>query len=69
MAEDAWNTRDPPRVAQAYTPDSVWKNRAAFLVGREATVLFLIRKWNRELEYCTVAPGRRHFSGRLAFWL
>jgi nuclear transport factor 2 (NTF2) superfamily protein len=51
LAEDAWNSRDPERVALAYTPDSVWRNRAEFLSGREAIVQFLIRKWNRELDY------------------
>lgn len=51
MAEDAWNTRDPVRVAGAYSPDSVWRNRAEFLYGREDIVQFLVRKWNRELDY------------------
>lgn len=51
LAEDAWNTRDPERVALAYTPDSVWRNRAEFLRGREAIIQFLRRKWHRELEY------------------
>jgi len=51
LAEDAWNTRDPARVSLAYTPDSVWRNRAEFLAGREAIVQFLTRKWNRELDY------------------
>ena len=51
MAEDAWNTRDPQRVALAYTIDSVWRNRAEFFAGREAIVQFLIRKWNKELDY------------------
>ena len=50
-AEDAWNTRDPARVALAYTPDSRWRNRAEFLSGREAITAFLQRKWDRELEY------------------
>ena len=50
-AEDTWNTRDPLRVALAYTTDSVWRNRSEFLVGREAIVAFLTRKWNRELDY------------------
>jgi uncharacterized protein len=50
-AEDAWNTRDPARVALAYTPDSRWRNRAEFLTGREAIVAFLTRKWDRELDY------------------
>lgn len=51
MAEDAWNTRDPARVAGAYTPDSRWRNRAEFFAGREAIVAFLQRKWARELDY------------------
>lgn len=51
LAEDAWNGRDPVRVSLAYTPDSYWRNRAEFLVGREAIVEFLVRKWNRELDY------------------
>jgi nuclear transport factor 2 (NTF2) superfamily protein len=51
MAEDACNTRDPERVSLAYTPDSVWRNRAEFVVGREAIVRFLTRKWSRELDY------------------
>ena len=51
MAENAWNTRDPQKVALAYTPDSRWRNRAEFLVGREAIEAFLIRKWAKELDY------------------
>jgi nuclear transport factor 2 (NTF2) superfamily protein len=51
MAEDAWNTRDPERVAQAYTVDSRWRNRAEFFEGREAIIEFLRRKWAREFEY------------------
>ena len=50
-AEDAWNTRDPDRVALAYTPDSEWRNRAEFFAGRDAIREFLRRKWNRELDY------------------
>ena len=50
-AEDAWNTRDPVRVAQAYTEDTVWRNRAEFLRGRDEVVEFLTRKWQRELDY------------------
>jgi nuclear transport factor 2 (NTF2) superfamily protein len=50
-AEDAWNTRDPERVAAAYTEDSQWRNRDAFLTGRVAIVEFLRRKWERELDY------------------
>jgi nuclear transport factor 2 (NTF2) superfamily protein len=51
MAEDAWNMRDPERVALAYTLDSTWRNRAEFLNGREEIVAFLKRKWARELDY------------------
>ena len=50
-AEDAWNTRDPERVALAYTQDSVWRNRDLFLTGRDEIVAFLRRKWARELGY------------------
>ena len=50
-AEDAWNGRDPVRVAEAYTPDSRWRNRSEFLRGRDEIVRFLERKWARELEY------------------
>ena len=50
-AEDAWNTRDPEKVAAAYTPDSQWRNRDEFFTGREAIVDFLRRKWGREGEY------------------
>lgn len=51
MAEDAWNSRDPARVVLAYTPDSRWRNRAEFPVGRAAIHDFLQRKWARELDY------------------
>ena len=51
MAEDGWNSRDPVRVAGAYTEDSWWRNRAEFLRGREAITAFLQRKWDRELDY------------------
>ena len=50
-AEDAWNTRDPQRVALAYTPDSVWRNRDSFLRGRAEIIEFLTAKWERELDY------------------
>jgi nuclear transport factor 2 (NTF2) superfamily protein len=50
-AEDAWNSRDPQRVALAYTPDSVWRNRDQFVTGRDEIVAFLTRKWERELDY------------------
>ena len=50
-AEDAWNGRDPARVALAYTSDSEWRNRAEFIRGRKEIEAFLARKWNRELDY------------------
>jgi nuclear transport factor 2 (NTF2) superfamily protein len=50
-AEDAWNTRDPERVAAAYTTDSQWRNRDEFLDGRDEIVAFLRRKWAKELDY------------------
>ena len=50
-AENAWNTRDPERVALAYTPDSEWRNRTEFFSGREAIKAFLVRKWEKELDY------------------
>ena len=50
-AEDGWNTRDPERVALAYTEDTEWRNRAEFIHGRAQVVEFLRRKWNRELDY------------------
>ena len=50
-AEDAWNTCDPERVADAYTEDSVWRNRDEFMTGRTEIVEFLRRKWSRELNY------------------
>ncbi|MET3352929.1 UNVERIFIED_ORG: nuclear transport factor 2 (NTF2) superfamily protein [Xanthobacter viscosus] len=51
LAEDAWNSRDPERVSLAYTPDSRWRNRSDFLVGRPAIVAFLTAKWQKELDY------------------
>jgi uncharacterized protein len=50
-AEDAWNTRDPERVAAAYSADSAWRNRGEFITGRAEIVAFLTRKWERELDY------------------
>jgi len=51
MAEDAWNTRDPAKVALAYTPDSRWRNRAEFIAGRAEIEAFLTRKWTKERDY------------------
>jgi nuclear transport factor 2 (NTF2) superfamily protein len=51
LAEDAWNTRDPQKVAAAYSADSQWRNRSEFLTGRQEIEAFLVRKWARELDY------------------
>ena len=51
LAEDGWNSRNPEKVALAYTPDSRWRNRAEFVTGREQIVQFLDRKWKKELDY------------------
>lgn len=66
MAEDAWNSRDPQRVALAYTVDSVWRNRSEFLAGREAIVQFLTRKWSRELEYRLIKELWAYQGNRIA---
>ena len=50
-AENAWNSRDPERVALAYSIESVWRNRSEFIHGRDEIIAFLTRKWSRELEY------------------
>jgi uncharacterized protein len=51
LAENGWNSRDPAKVAQAYSLDSEWRNRAEFIRGREQIETFLVRKWTRELDY------------------
>jgi nuclear transport factor 2 (NTF2) superfamily protein len=66
MAEDAWNTRDPERVALAYTPDSRWRNRAEFFTGREAIVAFLKRKWAKELDYRLIKELWAFHGNRIA---
>ena len=70
-AEDAWNTRDPVRVALAYTSDSVWRNRSEFLEGRAAIEAFLTRKWAKELDYRLIkevwAFGGNHIAVRFAY--
>lgn len=66
MAEDAWNSRDPEKVSLAYTPDSVWRNRAEFLTGRTAIVAFLQRKWARELDYRLIKEVWAHDGNRIA---
>jgi hypothetical protein len=65
-AEDAWNGRDPARVALAYTPDSRWRNRAEFLRGREAITAFLTRKWATELDYRLIKEVWAHHGDRIA---
>ena len=66
MAEDAWNSRDPARVALAYTTDSRWRNRAEFLQGREAIQAFLTRKWSRELDYRLIKEVWAFHGNRIA---
>lgn len=65
-AEDAWNSRDPQRVALAYSPDSQWRNRTSFLSGRAAIVEFLTAKWQRERDYRLVKALWLHGDTRLA---
>lgn len=65
-AEDAWNTRDPARVALAYTEDSVWRNRAEFLQGRAEIEAFLVRKWQRELDYRLIKEVWAFTADRIA---
>lgn len=65
-AEDAWNSRDPARVALAYTPDSQWRNRTEFIAGRPAIEAFLNRKWARELDYRLVKEVWAHTGNRIA---
>ena len=66
MAEDAWNSRDPDRVIQVYTEDTVWRNRAEFPVGRQQVHAFLSRKWARELEYRLIKEIWAHADNRIA---
>ncbi len=65
-AEDAWNTREPHKVALAYTEDSVWRNRDTFVAGREEIVAFLTQKWERELEYALRKDLWTFFGNRIA---
>ncbi|RYZ01335.1 MAG: nuclear transport factor 2 family protein [Myxococcales bacterium] len=71
LAEDAWNSRDPARVALAYTEDSRWRNRSEFLQGRSQIETFLQRKWQRELDYRLIkevwAFGERRIAVRFAY--
>lgn len=66
MAENAWNLRDPERVAAAYTPDSIWRNRSEFFQGRDAIVAFLTRKWQREQDYRLIKQLWAFHENRIA---
>ena len=66
LAEDAWNSRDPARVALAYTPDSQWRNRSTFLTGRSAIEAFLTAKWVREMEYRLIKEVWAFHQNRIA---
>jgi nuclear transport factor 2 (NTF2) superfamily protein len=65
-AEDGWNTRDPARIALAYTPGSRWRNRVEFSVGRDEIILLLERKWRRELSYRLIKELRGCEGNRIA---
>jgi len=66
MAENAWNSRDPARVALAYTEDSKWRNRAEFVTGRAEIQAFLVRKWAHELDYRLIKEVWTHADNRIA---
>ena len=66
LAEDGWNSRNPEKVALAYTPDSQWRNRAEFVTGREQIVPFLDRKWKKELDYRLIKELWAHEGNRIA---
>lgn len=66
LAEAAWNSRDPARIAMAYTPDSRWRNRVDFVVGREAIIALLTRKWAREHDYRLIKELWTHAGNRIA---
>ena len=66
LAEDGWNSRDPEKVALAYTIDSRWRNRAEFPNGRQEIIEFLTRKWARELDYRLIKELSAHDDNRIA---
>jgi uncharacterized protein len=66
LAEDAWNSRDPARVALAYTADSRWRNRSEFFTGRDAIEAFLTRKWQAELDYRLIKEVWAFTGNRIA---
>jgi len=65
-AEDAWNSKDPQKIALAYTADSEWRNRSEFINGREEIIAFLTRKWQTELEYKLKKSYWAHSNNRIA---
>jgi len=71
LAEDGWNSRDPEKVALAYTVNSRWRNRAEFVTGRDEIIAFLTRKWRRELDYRLIkelwALDGNHIAVRFAY--
>ena len=66
MAEDAWNSKDPERVAKAYTEDSEWRNRSEFITGRAEIIAFLQRKWAKALDYKLKKDYWAHGDNRIA---
>jgi len=66
MAEDAWNSRDPDRIVQVYTEDTIWRNRSEFPVGREQVRAFLQRKWSKELDYRLIKELWAYNDNRIA---
>ena len=68
MAEDGWNSRDPEKVALAYTIDSRWRNRAEFPNGRQEIIQFLKRKWAKELDYRLIKELWAYDGNRIAVW-
>jgi len=66
MGEDAWNSRDPERIASAYTVDSHWRNRVEFPKGRDQIIDFLTRKWAKELDYRLVKEIWTFANSRIA---
>ena len=66
MAEDGWNRRDPENVALAYSVDSIWRNRSEFIQGRAEIIVFLTRKWTRELDYRLIKELWAYTTHRIA---
>lgn len=66
MAENGWNSRDPEKVSLVYTPDSIWRNRAEFVHGRQEIIAFLRRKWAKELDYRLIKEVWAYTDNRIA---